>query len=154
LTAFLRSIRNPLRYFACVPERGFSSGSINLSRTIHVRGVKCWDEEVVQAELAALQQEDFDVNLIGFEDEELARLLAAQDVTEGLTDEDAVPPLPQTPTSVAGDLWILGGHKLLVGDATVPADVERLMAGDTADLVFTDPPYNVDYQGYTEERQD
>jgi DNA modification methylase len=111
-----------------------------------------WDEDLLRAELAALQAEDFDVSVIGFEDEELARLLAAQDATEGLTDEDAVPPLPQTPTSICGDLWILGNHKLLVGDATVPADVERLMAGDTADLVFTDPPYNVDYQGYTEER--
>jgi DNA modification methylase len=111
-----------------------------------------WDEALLRAELATLQAEDFDTSLIGFEDEELARLLAAQDATEGLTDEDAVPALPQTPTSIPGDSWILGNHKLLVGDATVPADVERLMAGDTADLVFTDPPYNVDYQGYTEER--
>ena len=52
----------------------------------------------------------------------------------------------------AGDLWILGDHRLLVGDATNQDDVARLMAGDAADLVFTDPPYNVDYEGYTEER--
>ena len=51
-----------------------------------------------------------------------------------------------------GDLWILGDHRLLVGDATNQDDVARLMAGDAADLVFTDPPYNVDYEGYTEER--
>ena len=111
-----------------------------------------WDETLLAAELAALQQEDFDVSLIGFEDEELARLLAAQDAAEGLTDEDAVPELPETPISVLGDLWILGNHKLLVGDATDHSDVARLMAGDAADLVFTDPPYNVDYEGYTEER--
>jgi DNA modification methylase len=111
-----------------------------------------WDEELLRAELAALQQEDFDVSVIGFEDEELARLLAAQDATEGLTDEDAVPPLPQTPTSIPGDFWILGNHKLLVGDATMPTDVERLMAGDAADLIFTDPPFNVDYEGYTKDR--
>ena len=111
-----------------------------------------WDEDLLRAELAALQAEDFDVNLLGFEDEELARLLAAQEATEGLTDEDAVPELPQTPVSVTGDLWILGDHRLLVGDATKQADVEKLMAGDFADLVFTDPPYNVDYEGYTEER--
>jgi DNA modification methylase len=79
-------------------------------------------------------------------------LLAAQDATEGLTDEDAIPELPETPTSELGDVWILGNHKLLVGDATAHQDVERLMAGDAADLIFTDPPYNVDYQGYTEER--
>jgi DNA modification methylase len=84
--------------------------------------------------------------------EELACLLAAQDATEGLTDEDAVPALPETPTSIPGDLWILGSHKLLVGDATALQDVERLMAGDAADLIFTDPPYNVDYEGYTEQR--
>src|SRR4030081_1571150 len=72
-----------------------------------------WDEELLRLELAALQGEDFDVNLIGFDDEELARLLTAQDATEGLTDEDAVPALPETPVSAAGDLWILGNHKLL-----------------------------------------
>ena len=110
-----------------------------------------WNEDLLRAELAALQAEDFDVGVIGFEDEELARLLAAQDATEGLTDEDAVPALPETPTSALGDLWVLGTHKLLVGDATLPANVERLMAGDAADLIFTDLPYNVDYEGYTKE---
>jgi DNA modification methylase len=111
-----------------------------------------WDEELLRVELAALQEEEFNLGLIGFEDEELARLLAAQDAAEGLTDEDAVPDLPETPISVLGDLWILGDHKLLVGDATDGAVVARLMGSESADLVFTDPPYNVDYEGYTEER--
>jgi DNA modification methylase len=111
-----------------------------------------WDEELLAAELAALQQEDFDVSLIGVDDQELARLLAAQDASEGLTDEDAVPELPETPVSLAGDLWILGNHKLVVGDATNQDDVTMLMAGDTADLIFSDPPYNVSYEGYTEDR--
>jgi DNA modification methylase len=111
-----------------------------------------WDEDLLRLELAALQDEDFNLDLIGFEDEELARLLAAQDAVAGLTDEDAVPDLPQTPVSVLGDLWCLGEHKLLVSDATNRADVERLMAGIAADLVFTDPPYNVDYEGYTKDR--
>src|SRR5208283_3079451 len=111
-----------------------------------------WDDDLLRAELAALQEEDFNVRIIGFDDEELARLLAAQDAAEGLTDEDAVPELRETPISVAGDLWILGSHRLLVGDATNQNDVATLMAGDVADLVFTDPPYNVDYEGYTEER--
>jgi len=106
-----------------------------------------WDEDLLRAELAALQEEDFDISVIGFEDEELARLLAAQDAIAGLTDEDAVPALPQTPTSVTGDLWNLGNHKLLVGDATLQPDVERLMAGDAADMLFIDSPYNVDYEG-------
>src|SRR5579863_8265706 len=63
-----------------------------------------WDETLLREELAALQAEDFDTTVLGFEDEELARLLAAQDATEGFTDEDAVPPLPQTPTSLPADL--------------------------------------------------
>src|ERR1019366_1668524 len=111
-----------------------------------------WDDTLLAAELAALQREDFNLDLIGFEDEELARLLAAQDAADGLTDEDAVPELQETPISVLGDLWILGDHRLLVGDAPVSADVAKLMAGVPADLVFTDPPYNVDYEGYTEDR--
>ncbi len=106
-----------------------------------------WDEDLLRTELATLQVEDFKLDLIGFEDEELARLLSEQDATEGLTDEDAVPELPQTPTSVLGDLWVLGNHKLLVGNATQRSAVAGLMAGDTADLIFTDPPYNVDYEG-------
>jgi ParB-like chromosome segregation protein Spo0J len=97
-----------------------------------------WDEELLRLELAALQGEDFDVNLIGFDDRELARLLADQDAVKGLTDEDAVPALPETAVSVTEDVWILGDHKLLVGDATVREQVVRLMAADDADLVFSD----------------
>jgi DNA modification methylase len=111
-----------------------------------------WDEEILRLELAALQEEAFDLSLVGFDDEDLARLLAEQDAAEGLTDEDAVPELQENPVSISGDVWVLGNHKLLVGDATVQADVLRLMAGEAADLIFTDPPYNVDYEGYTEER--
>jgi len=111
-----------------------------------------WDDILLAAELAALEQGDFNLDLIGFEDDELARLLAAQDTDEGLTDEDAVPELPETPISVNGDLWILGDHRLLVGDATDSGAVAKLMAGAAADLVFTDPPYNVSYEGYTEDR--
>jgi ParB-like nuclease family protein len=111
-----------------------------------------WDDTLLAAELAALQREDFNLDLIGFEDAELARLLAAQDAAEGLTDEDSVPELSETPISVLGDLWILGEHRLLVGDATDTSAVAKLTAGGQADLVFTDPPYNVDYEGYTEER--
>lgn len=111
-----------------------------------------WDEDALALELHDIQEADFDLSLTGFDDQELARLLAAQDTAEGLTDEDSIPELPQTPVSEIGDFWRLGNHKLLVGDATNPADVAKLMAGDAADLVFTDPPYNVDYEGYTEKR--
>jgi DNA modification methylase len=111
-----------------------------------------WDEERLSVELQELKDLDFALGLTGFEDEELARLLADQDATEGLTDEDAVPDLPQTPISEIGDLWILGDHKLLVGDATVGADVDRLMIGEAADLVFSDLPYNCAYEGYTKDK--
>ena len=111
-----------------------------------------WDDEMLRVEIEALQDESFDVNLLGFEDEELARLLAAHDAIEGLTDEDAVPELPEKPICRTGDLWVLGEHKLLVGDSTNHGDVVRLMAGEIADLIFTDPPYNVDYEGYTEQK--
>jgi len=111
-----------------------------------------WDEDKLALELLEIQEADFDLSLTGFEDQELARLLEYQDATDGLTDKDDVPALPETPASRTGDLWILGDHKLLVGDTTNPDDVARLMAGDSADLVFVDPPYNVDYEGYTEER--
>lgn len=98
-----------------------------------------WDETLLRIELAALQEEEFNLDVIGLEDEELARLLAAQEAAEGLTDEDAVPDLPETPVSAAGDVWILGSHRLLVGDATDQGAVAKLMAGDAADLIFTDP---------------
>src|SRR5580658_5581532 len=94
-----------------------------------------WNDELLGIELAALQQEDFDLALLGFEDEELTRLLASQDAAEGLTDEDSIPELSETPVCEAGDLWILGDHRLLVADATRGDSVVRLMAGDAADLV-------------------
>jgi hypothetical protein len=111
-----------------------------------------WDGALPQIELAALQQESLDVRLIGFDDEELARLLAAQNSTDVLTDEDAVPDITESPTTVPGDIWILGSHRLLCGHATSGLDVMRLMAGGAAGLVFSDLPYNCDYEGYTKGR--
>src|ERR1017187_487989 len=110
-----------------------------------------WDEETLRLELAALSEESFDLSLVGFDDDELARLLAEQDSAEGLTDEDAVPDLPETPTSMTGDLWLLSDHRLLVSDATVSSEALRLMAGENAELLFLDTPNNVDYEGYTEQ---
>jgi DNA modification methylase len=109
-----------------------------------------WNDELLQIELTALQEEGFELDLLGFDDSELAELLAAQ-VSDGLTDEDAVPEITDTPVTVAGDLWLLGDHRVLCGDATAATDISRLMAGESADLVFTDPPYNVAYTGYTED---
>lgn len=84
----------------------------------------------------------------GAEDERLAALLASLRADEpkiGLTDPDEVPPLPEEPVSKRGDLWILGEHRLLCGDATSSDDVTRLLAGDKPNLMVTDPPYGVNY---------
>jgi DNA modification methylase len=111
-----------------------------------------WDEEMLRTELGALADEDIDLALTGFADEDIARLLGADDPRAGMTDEDAVPEVAEQTVSRRGDLWIMGNHRLFCGDAAVAGDTERLMAADKADLVFTDPPYNVDYEGYTEDR--
>jgi DNA modification methylase len=85
---------------------------------------------------------------MGFSNEELAELLKGEEEgTEGLTDEDEVPEAPEEPVTVEGDVWVLGRHRLMCGDSTSIDAVERLMDGQMADMVFTDPPYGVSYEG-------
>jgi DNA modification methylase len=105
-----------------------------------------WSEELLAQELAWLRDESFDLDLIGFDATELERLLAIADgEAESDGAEDEVPEPPEDPVSKPGDLWVLGNHRLLCGDATVLADVERVLDRQLADMTFTDPPYNVDY---------
>lgn len=104
-----------------------------------------WDEEALRVELEDLAA-DFS-ELMGFTDEELAELLKGDDQTEGLTDEDEVPEAPEQPVTVEGDVWLLGRHRLMCGDSTSIDAVEKLMDGKAVDLVFTDPPYNVAFNG-------
>ena len=111
-----------------------------------------WDEEMLRVELASLEEDAFDLDVIGFSDEELRALLEPDEVPAGLTDEDDAPDAPERPVSLPGDLWLLGNHRVLCGDATRLEDVQRLMAREQADLVFTDPPYGVDYEGYTKDK--
>ena len=103
-----------------------------------------WDEALLRLELADLKDLGVDLGLIGFGAGELERLLAGESKT-GLTEDDEAPALPEQAITQPGDLWVVGEHRLLCGDATVPADVERVMGGQLADMTFTDPPYNVDY---------
>ncbi len=103
-----------------------------------------WDEELLAIELADLRDAGFDLDLIGFDGEELSVIFDDEHVG-GLTDEDAVPEIVGDPVSKSGDLWALGEHRILCGDSTTLSDVERLMDGQLADMAFTDPPYNVDY---------
>jgi DNA modification methylase len=105
-----------------------------------------WDDALLAEELAWLRDERFDLDLIGFDATELERLLALADGEAASDDsEDEVPEPPEEPVSRPGDLWILGNHRLLCGDATVLADIERVLGGQLADMTFCDPPYNVDY---------
>jgi len=113
-----------------------------------------WDEEMLKLELGELRNEEFNLELIGFSQEEIDDLLdlGEEGGKAGLTDDDDAPDVAENPVSQPGDLWILGNHRLMCGDSVVLTDVERLMGGAKADLVFTDPPYNVDYTGYTKEK--
>jgi DNA modification methylase len=111
-----------------------------------------WDMDMLKAEIEDLNLEDFDISLLGFDDKFLDGLLEPEP-TEGLTDEDAVPEVPETPKTVLGDVWVLGNHRLMCGDSTSIDAVEKLMDGRKADMVFTDPPYNIDYKGLTDKHQ-
>jgi DNA modification methylase len=107
-----------------------------------------WDTNFLSLELQELKDQDFDLTLLGFDDKELDALLAPE-TTEGLTDEDSVPDTPIEPKTKLGDIYILGNHRLMCGDSTSIDDIEKLMDGKKADVVFTDPPYgmflNADY---------
>jgi DNA modification methylase len=102
-----------------------------------------WDQELLRLELGELKLADVDLELLGFGADELDALLASD--TEGNTDEDQVPEVPETPVSRTGDLWLLGDHKVLCGDATKSEDYSTLLGNELVDMTFTDPPYNVNY---------
>ena len=98
-----------------------------------------WDNELLAIELDDLKSLDYDLDLIGFTAEEIAALMPT--VIEGLTDEDAVPDLPETPVTVLGDIWILGNHRIMCGDSKTFADVEKLLNNQKINLAITSPPY-------------
>jgi DNA modification methylase len=105
-----------------------------------------WDDALLSDEVLGLQALNYDLANLGFDDDELKELLASAG-TEGETDKDDVPEPPPVAVTQPGDLWLLGEHRLLCGDSTNPADVDRLMNGAKAALCSTDPPYLVDYTG-------
>ena len=107
-----------------------------------------WDEDLLGLELLDLQGIGVDLDLTGFNTEELDRYLNRGG---GLCDEDVVPEVPETAVSAPGDLWLLGRHRLLCGDATVAGSYERVLSGRRAEMTFTDPPYGVDYVGKTKQ---
>ena len=103
-----------------------------------------WLPEDLANELKLLSLEGFDLELTGFDGVEIEKLF---DIKEGLTDPDEVPEVPKVAIAKPGDIWLCGKHRIMAGDSTKTEDVERLMDGVKADMVFTDPPYVVDYEG-------
>lgn len=105
-----------------------------------------WDWDLLGAELKELE-ELLDIGVTGFSEDELTELTGLDKTAEGLTDEDDCPALPPEPVSVLGDLWVMGNHRLLCGDATAMDSVDQLMNGNSVEMIFTDPPYNVAFNG-------
>ena len=101
-----------------------------------------WDYDLLPLEIGALQDSGFDCELLGFDSDELAKLLDPG-VGQGLTDPDDVPEPPDEAITQPGDIWILGNHRLMCGDSTSVEDLDRLLAGAKIQLCNTDPPYNV-----------
>jgi DNA modification methylase len=109
-----------------------------------------WDDELLNLELTEIQDAGFDMELVGFSEEELAEIMSPLDDVDGSGGDfqnDIIPDPPKNPVSKSGDLWVLGEHRLLCGDSTSGDDVKRLMNGELALLFATDPPYLVDYDG-------
>ncbi|MDR2821203.1 MAG: DNA modification methylase [Desulfovibrio sp.] len=104
-----------------------------------------WDEDLLLQELRALQAADFNLSYTGFDQQELDDMLMRMD--DSKRDPDKVPAEPEAPVVRDGEIWILGRHRVMCGDARSLADARRLLAGGEADMIWTDPPYNVNYSG-------
>jgi len=105
-----------------------------------------WSDVILASELPALEAAGFDLRITGFTEQEIDDILASVELEED-EPEPPLPPTPAVPITKSGDLWRLGDHRVLCGDATVQADLERVLGGALADAVWTDPPYNVAYEG-------
>ena len=105
-----------------------------------------WDDAMLRIELQSLQEDGFNLDITGFDADALAEIMAGEETTvEGNTDEDAVPELSETIIIRPGDVWILGEHRLVCGDATQAASYEQLLAGQRVQMIWSDLPYNVNY---------
>jgi len=110
-----------------------------------------WDTELLMIELSELDGDDYDLSVMGFDQDELDALLNPIEPTTGLTDEDAVPDVPEEPKTKLGDIYILGNHRLMCGDSCSITDMEKLSNDRKVDMWLTDPPYNVAYEGKTKD---
>jgi ParB-like chromosome segregation protein Spo0J len=103
-----------------------------------------WDLEKLSVEVEGLEEDNFDLNILGFEDEFLKDLLHKDNL--GLTDEDEAPEVPEVIKTKQNDIWVLGTHRLMCGDSSLMEDIKKLTEDKKADMIFTDPPYNVKSQ--------
>ena len=104
-----------------------------------------WDMDLLSLEITDLLDQNFNIDTLGFDSAELDKIL--ENDKEYFTDEDEVPEPPEEPTAKLGDIYELGSHRLMCGDATILETVHKLMDNNLADLILTDPPYNVNYGG-------
>jgi len=129
----------------CIRAERLTEAQIKAYRLADNRTAEsAWDWDLVKVELEELQGLDFDIGVVGFDDEEVQGLLA-EATPEGNTDEDAVPEEPEEPVTQKGDVWICGKHRVKCGDATSADDVGALLNGVEPHLMVTDPPYGVNY---------
>ena len=105
-----------------------------------------WDDAMLRIELQSLQEDGFNLDITGFDADALTEIMAGEETTvDGNTDEDSVPEISETVTSRPGDVWILGNHRLVCGDATQASSYEQLLAGQRVQMIWSDLPYNVNY---------
>ena len=110
-----------------------------------------WDSELLKMEIKDLEAKDFKLDLLGFNEDQLNDMLFEE--KQGLTDEDEVPEAPEEPISKLGDIWKLGNHRVMCGDSTFIDNIDLVTKKEKIDMVFTDPPYNIDYQGIKDKRK-
>ena len=110
-----------------------------------------WDSELLKMEIKDLEDKDFKLDLLGFNEDQLNDMLFEE--KQGLTDEDEVPEAPEEPISKLGDIWKLGNHRVMCGDSTFIDNIDLITKKEKIDMVFTDPPYNIDYQGVKDKRK-
>ena len=141
------SLRLGLQLVPVVVRDDLSPAQIKAARLADNKTAESpWDEELLGLELATLQEQSFDLALTGFSEEEIEALLCdSEEPQPDLAEDDVVPEAPEAAVTVPGDVWLLGNHRLLCGDATEIEVVEKVLAGCLADMVFSDPPYNVNY---------
>ena len=145
-TRYLAALQLGLDKIPVHVAEGLTPGQIKAYRIMDNRSHEDseWDDSLLAIELSELQDTDFDMELTGFDEDELAEKLAAGIFgTAGLTDPDDIPEPPDEAITQPGDLWILGDHRLLCGDSGSVEDVDYLLGGAKIHLVNTDPPYNV-----------